>query len=298
MRVFRNVLSSALVLALVTTACAHAPEARRDDSRQEPVDIAGIGPRPKVFGRHAWDAAQKRAAARQAQAAAKAPPAPTTPAPAVAVAPPQPAPVTPAAPAPVTPATPPAPVVAAVPPAAATAAPTPAAPPAAPQVAVVTSPAAHAPAMPASPPRPVAAASAPAPSITISTPALAPAERPKKTAKKAPGLWERITTPPPEPPVVAGGYGPARDKAAVAAAAAFAVHESPGYVLKDVYSAKVQVVAGTNYSLCLWVRRPTLEPNPLHRRMVAATVFQGLDQHYELISWKEVENCHAGTPPQ
>ncbi len=154
-----------------------------------------------------------------------------------------------------------------------------------------------APASPPSPPRQIAAASAPAPAITITTPPPPPADKPKTPAKK-PGLWERITTPPPEPPVVAGGYGPARDKDAVAAAAAFAVHESPGYVLKDIYSAKVQVVAGTNYSLCLWVRRPTLEPNPLHRRMVAATVFQGLDQHYELISWKEVESCHAGTPPQ
>lgn len=107
-----------------------------------------------------------------------------------------------------------------------------------------------------------------------------------------------MTAPPPAPPVIAGGYGPATDKVAVEAAAAFAVHESPGYVLKGVYSAKVQVVAGMNYSLCLWVRRPTLEPNPLHRRMVAATVFQGLDRHYELTAWKEVGTCHAGVPAE
>jgi hypothetical protein len=107
-----------------------------------------------------------------------------------------------------------------------------------------------------------------------------------------------MTAPPPASaptPAIVGGYGPATDKAAVEAAATFAVHESPGYVLKGVYSAKVQVVAGTNYSLCLWVRRPTLEPNPLHRRMVAATVFQGLDGHRELTAWKEVDTCHAGT---
>ena len=92
-----------------------------------------------------------------------------------------------------------------------------------------------------------------------------------------------------------GGYGNAPDKAAVEAAAAFAVHESPGYVLKGVYSAKTQVVAGTNYSLCLWVRTPGHEANPLKRRLVSATVFQGLDKHYELTSWHEVETCQAGT---
>jgi hypothetical protein len=295
MRVSRNVLSSALVLALMTTACAGGPQARQETPKPEPADIAGIGPRPKVFGRHAWDAAQKRAAARQAQAATKAAPpvpaAPPAPAVAIAPAPPAPAPVAPAAPA-----SPPAPVIAVAPPAPPPVAPAPTPAPA-PQVAVAAPPVAPAPPAPAAPPRQVAAASAPAPSITISAPA-PPPEKPKKADKKGPGLWARITAPPPEAPVVAGGYGPAHDKEAVAAAAAFAVHESPGYVLKDIYSAKVQVVAGTNYSLCLWVRRPTLEPNPLHRRMVAATVFQGLDQHYELISWKEVETCHAGTPPQ
>lgn len=267
MRVSRNVLSSVLAIALTATACSHAPEARLEQPRQEPADIAGIGPRPKVFGRHAWDAAQKRAAARLATANAPAQPA--------------------------RPVTPPAPAQAAMAPAPA---------PAAPPVAVAAPPSAPA-------PEPVAPqiAAAPAPAV-----APAPIEKPKVArtpkpvqlaeapAKKGPSLWQRITTPPPAPvqPPIVGGYGPAGDKDAVAAAAAFAVHESPGYVLKAVYSAKVQVVAGTNYSLCLWVRRPTLEPNPLHRRMVAATVFQGLDGHRELTAWKEVGTCHAGAQPE
>ncbi len=269
-----SVLTCALVLGLTTASCGHAPEAK-----QEQADIAGIGPRPTVFGRHAWDAAQKRAAARTAEAEAP------TPAPTPTQAP-APAP----APAPVAVAAAPQPV------------PAPAPQPAAPAIATVT------PTRIPEPAAPQIAAAAPVPAVIASSPA--PAAPPKKAkaakpvqlaetpAQKGPGLWQRMTAPPPAPALVVGGYGPATDKAAVAAAAAFAVHESPGYVLKAIYSSKVQVVAGTNYSLCLWVRRPTLEPNPLHRRMVAATVFQGLDRHLELTAWKEVEACHAGAQPE
>ncbi len=82
---------------------------------------------------------------------------------------------------------------------------------------------------------------------------------------------------------------------AVKAAADFAVQQAALYDLKGIYAAKTQVVAGTNYSLCLWVRQKDHEANPLHRRMVAATVFQGLDRHYELTSWQEVNVCHAGS---
>ena len=99
---------------------------------------------------------------------------------------------------------------------------------------------------------------------------------------------------PPAPPL-AGGYQTATDMKAVRAAAEFAVKDAALYDLSGIYSAKTQVVAGTNYSLCLWVRQKDHEANPLHRRMVAATVFQGLDGHYELSSWHEVNICHAGT---
>lgn len=279
MQVVRTVLSSLLVLSLA--ACAHAPEARQDQPDREQADIAGIGPRPKVFGRHAWDEAQKRAAARMAQSSSTPGPAvPATPAAPAASAPPSPPPA-PAVVAAVE-APPPAPAAQPAPPVAAIT-PAPAAPPEAPRVAAAPAPATPVPARTEKPQK--------------AKPAK-PAQLADAPAKKGPGLWQRITAPPPAAPVIAGGYGPASDKTAVEAAAAFAVHESPGYVLKGVYSAKVQVVAGTNYSLCLWVRRPTLEPNPLHRRMVAATVFQGLDGHRELTAWKEVGTCHAGTPAE
>ncbi|MBW8732958.1 MAG: hypothetical protein JF571_01365 [Asticcacaulis sp.] len=272
MQLSRSVLCSVLVLGLTLTACGHAPEARQDQA-----DIAGIGPRPKVFGRHAWDAAQKRAADRAEAPAAATPATPPAPAAlpsppvAIAAAPPPSAPVI----APVAP-TPPAPATAPV---------------AAPQIAAAPPPTAQA----AAPPAPAPAAPAQQPQ-KVKPPK--PAQLADAPAKKGPGLWQRLTAPPAAIAPIVGGYGPATDRDAVATAAAFAVHESPGYVLKAIYSAKVQVVAGTNYSLCLWVRRPTLEPNPLHRRMVAATVFQGLDGHRELTAWKEVGSCHAGAQPE
>lgn len=146
-----------------------------------------------------------------------------------------------------------------------------------------------------------AVAAPPVAMAPIQTPAAPNAPKPKTelaapSKPKAPSrfAWPHFTEVKETPPMV-GGYQWARDKSAVEAAATFAVHESPGYELKGVYSAKVQVVAGTNYSLCLWVRRPVIEPNPFTRRLVAAMVFQGLDQHYELNSWHEVARCHAGS---
>ena len=99
----------------------------------------------------------------------------------------------------------------------------------------------------------------------------------------------------PPPPPVTGGYQTPTDMKAVRAATDFAVKAATFYDLSAIYSAKVQVVAGTNYSLCLWVRQKEHEANPLHRRMVQALVFQGLDGHYELTSWQEVNTCHAGS---
>jgi len=142
----------------------------------------------------------------------------------------------------------------------------------------------------------------PAPEATpvqIAAPPLAqpvnPSANPPKPKPAPLFSWPKpAETPQARTPQITGGYATAIDKQAVADAAAFALSEAPGYKFSAVYSAKVQIVAGTNYSLCLWVRRPAIEPNPFSRRMVAATVFKGLDQHYELVSWREVEHCRAG----
>jgi len=269
----------ALAALLLLGACAHVPA---PSPAPEPValkDANGnpIPPRPHVFGRHAWDlqygeAARQAAAQQGAAPIATVPPAPqAAPAPAVAAAPPPPPvqappprlaagpqPVAPARPAPVQPA--PSSVV----------------------------PAAAAPVAPPPPPPPVRMAAA-------TPPAPVPASQPTAPARQR-GLFtilKDLRKPAPEP--VAGGYETARDSKAVQAAAEFAVKQSVFYELKGIYSAKTQVVAGTNYSLCLWVRQKEHEANPLHRRMVAATVFQGLDGHYELSSWQEVNLCHAGS---
>ncbi len=252
---------------LLLAACSHAPH--QEVAQQE--DVAGIGPRPAFFGRHAWEAQQTAARAKGAKPAPAAQPAPPPPpVPVLAAAePPPPPPV--AAPAP-----PPPPQIAAAP-----AAPVPAQP-------VLPSP-------PAPMPAPVAQK---APVVKPEKPAKAPkAPKPPKEAKaplRLPFGLKPIEAPPPPPPTV-GGYGEPSDKNAVEAAADFAVHESPGYLLKGIYSAKTQVVAGTNYSLCLWVRQMHHEANPLKRRLVSATVFQGLDGRYELKYWHEVPECHAGT---
>jgi hypothetical protein len=182
-------------------------------------------------------------------------------------APPPPAPAAPPAPPP---------VVALAPP-----------PPPAPVVQAPPSPAA--PAVVATPPQPAPAVQAPPPSAPASEPVPAPPTPNRGLLAILKDLRK------PAPPPIAGGYQTATDMKAVRAAAEFAVHVSPLYELKGIYSAKTQVVAGTNYSLCLWVRQKEHEANPLHRRMVAATVFQGLDGHYELTSWQEVNVCHAGS---
>ena len=142
---------------------------------------------------------------------------------------------------------------------------------------------------------PVQVAVAPPPPPPAPTAPAAPkAGEPKRVGPEHPlAFWKHLTRP--ETPPVAGGYQAAGDTKAVREAAEFAVHESQLYDLKGIYSAKTQVVAGTNYSLCLWVRQKDHEANPLHRRMVQALVFQGLDGHYELTSWQEVNVCHAGS---
>lgn len=150
-------------------------------------------------------------------------------------------------------------------------------------------------------------AAAPAPQVAAAPPpppaeAAEPPAQPKPDKGHGWHLWPQKhdratemadTAPAPSQPAppVAGGYQKATDKAAVDAAVAYALHESPLYELKGVKSASVQVVAGRNYALCLKVRQIDHEANPFHERLVAAKVFQGLDGHYELTSWQEVNAC-------
>ena len=280
-----------LMLAVMLGACSHLPAQPAAPAPVASVDANGnpIPPRPHVFGRHAWDL-QYGDAARQAQARVQAqPPIPVAqpaPPPVVAMAPPPPpvpavqAPPAIQAPPPPAPVTP---VMAMAPPAPAPYVATPATP-AAPEPA----PAVQAP-VPPPPPAPE-----PAPVQMAAAPPLAPAQPAAPAPQK--GLFtilKELHTPPPPP--IAGGYQTPTDMKAVRAAADFAVKAATFYDFSGIYSAKTQVVAGTNYSLCLWVRQKEHEANPLHRRMVAALVFQGLDGHYELTSWQEVNTCHAGT---
>ena len=284
-------LALPLTLALLLGACSHMPAPSPVPAPVALKDANGnpIPPRPQVFGRHAWDL-QYGDAARQAQARTEAqPPAPAPvaqPAPPTVVAmapPPPPPPVMQAPPPP-----PPAQVVQAPAsqPALVPQAPPPVVQPTpAPMIAVAPPPP---PPVVQTPPPPVEAAVAPPP------PAPVPAPKPAAPAQK--GLLAILKDlRQPAPPPVAGGYQTATNTKAVRDAADFAVHQAVFYDLKSIYSAKIQVVAGTNYSLCLWVRQKEHEANPLHRRMVAATVFQGLDGHYELSSWQEVNVCRAGS---
>ncbi len=282
-----------LPLALALAACGTLPPPTEasDDGVHKATE------RPHFFGRHAWDRAH--AQDTQTVQAEPTPTAPTSaPAPTAEVTPPAPLPVqqAPIQQAPIQAA----PVQAAeAAPAAkpkgklaslfswpkAKAAPSP-------SVAQATPPVAQTPASaaPQAPPAPVQVAATAPQSVPPVSPPITPA-RPKRSALFA---WPKAgDAPKAKSPPIVGGYGPASDKQAVTAAAEFAVGEEPGYKFSAVYSAKVQIVAGTNYSLCLWVRRPAIEPNPFSRRMVAVTVFQGLDRHYEVVSWREVEHCRS-----
>lgn len=91
---------------------------------------------------------------------------------------------------------------------------------------------------------------------------------------------------------IVGGYQKADtgDKA-IRAAADFAVSAAPKpFTLKEIVSARQQVVAGMNYSLCLRVKAPK---SGLFARghLVAAKVFRDLDARYQLTSWQDVKTC-------
>ena len=94
----------------------------------------------------------------------------------------------------------------------------------------------------------------------------------------------------------AGGYREvARDDAEVVAAAEFAVkaqgqkQEMP-YKLVSVEHAEQQVVAGTNYRLCLKVGHHKADNDVDTTEFVRAVVYRNLQQEYSLTSWAE-ENC-------
>ena len=95
----------------------------------------------------------------------------------------------------------------------------------------------------------------------------------------------------PAPPIV-GGFGPAAvDDPGVKAAAAYAISVAPTPAkLKEIVSARQQVVAGMNYSLCLRVVSPKFGLFK-HGRLVAAKVYHDLQDHYQVTSWEDVKVC-------
>ena len=95
----------------------------------------------------------------------------------------------------------------------------------------------------------------------------------------------------PAPPIVGGFGSVVVDDPGVKAAAANAISVAPTPAkLKDIVSARQQVVAGMNYSLCLRVVSPKFGLFK-HGRLIAAKVFHGLDNHYEVTSWEGVKVC-------
>ena len=96
---------------------------------------------------------------------------------------------------------------------------------------------------------------------------------------------------------VLGGYSSiATDDTRVTAAADFAVNkrietnsEQEGMTLESIDKAESQVVAGTNFRLCMTV---ALDDNT---QQVSAIVFQSLKQEYSLKSWIPVDSCGGST---
>lgn len=96
----------------------------------------------------------------------------------------------------------------------------------------------------------------------------------------------------------AGGYVAIRTTDPRAkAAAAFAVGERSKstrstITLVSINSAKSQVVAGTNYELCMLVsiQKPNTEAV---RQFVVAVVYQNLQEKYQLTSWIAGDECPA-----
>ena len=98
---------------------------------------------------------------------------------------------------------------------------------------------------------------------------------------------------------IVGGYKPiAKDDAGVLEAAEHALSErgeKEGVSLKlvSVERAESQVVAGTNYRLCLKVAVDEEEDDSGETQEVKVVVFRSLQQEYSLKSW-EVAACGHG----
>lgn len=99
-------------------------------------------------------------------------------------------------------------------------------------------------------------------------------------------------TPAQEPPPVVGGYQTAPvDDPDIKAAADFAVSAAPKpYTLTEIVTARQQVVAGINYSLCLRVKTKKVGLFT-HGRFVAAKIFRDLNQTYQLTAWQDMKTC-------
>jgi hypothetical protein len=91
---------------------------------------------------------------------------------------------------------------------------------------------------------------------------------------------------------IVGGYQKASvDDADIQAAADFAISAAPKKVRLDkIVSARQQIVAGVNNSLCLSVKADKIGLLT-GGKFVAAKVFRDLDKSYKLTSWQNVKTC-------
>ena len=104
----------------------------------------------------------------------------------------------------------------------------------------------------------------------------------------AAGAWQKA-------PVVGGYKEVATDAPEVTDAAAFAVaaegrKEKMTIKLVSVATAERQVVAGTNYRLCLKVETEDTDNNVDATETVKVVIFKSLQKAYTLKSW-QVEDC-------
>ena len=92
---------------------------------------------------------------------------------------------------------------------------------------------------------------------------------------------------------VSGGFSTSNTKnAGVVKAAKFAISEhkqqtGSQLVLQQIVKAQTQVVAGLNFQLCLKVK----QSKPTQTMLVAAKVYQNLEQQMQLVQWEVVPSC-------
>jgi hypothetical protein len=97
--------------------------------------------------------------------------------------------------------------------------------------------------------------------------------------------------------VKVGGYKKvAVSDAGVVAAANFAVadqgeRDEATIELASVETAQRQMVAGTNYKLCLQVNIADGNSDDPRTLFISAVIFQSLKKEYSLKSWEEVDDC-------